>query len=58
MYIDFPDSIVDTPFKGVSEEVFKAFSVAENIDEFYEKKIKDVFEKIIINTENQIDCNL
>ena len=58
MYIDFPDSVVDVPYKGVSEEVFKKFSEAKNIDEYYEKHIKDVFDRIVINTENQIDCKL
>ena len=58
MYIDFPDSIVDVPYKGVTEDVFKKFSEAKNVDEFYENNIKDVFERVVINTENQIDCKL
>ena len=58
MYIDFPDSTLDVPYKDVAEEVFIEFSQAKNVDEYYENNIKDTFERVVINTKNQIDCKL
>ena len=58
MYVDFSGSTVDVPFKGVSEKVFREFSQAKNIDDFYENHIKNIFKRIEINTENKIACNI
>ena len=58
LYIDFQGSSVDTPYAGVTKEMFEEFSNAENIDEYYEKYIKDSCEKIELDTENVVNCRL
>lgn len=56
MYIDFTGSSYDTPYQNVTEEVFKTFSQAHRVDDFYEKKIKGIYEPTKINIENTIAC--
>lgn len=58
MYIDFTGSIVDIPYRGVTEKIFKKFSKAKKIDDYYEAHIKDKFQTVEISTENKINCSL
>lgn len=58
MYIDFPGSTLDIPYKGVTEAVFREFSQAENVDAYYDLHIKDVYPQIERDIENKIDCKL
>ncbi len=58
MYIDFIGSTIDTPYQNVSEEVFKTFSQAKKIDDFYETEIKNIYQPTQINTESTIDCEI
>lgn len=57
MYIDFVGSVVDTPYKSVSEDLFNEFSKAKNIDGYFETQIKDFFEEVTFDLENRININ-
>jgi len=58
MYIDFSGSTEDTPYQGVTEKIFRKFSKAKKIDEYFETHIKDNFKSVQISTENKINCSL
>ena len=58
MYIDFVCSTIDTQYSGVSEKVFIEFSMADDIDQYYDSHINDVFEKVELNIVNNINLNL
>jgi len=58
MYVDFVESTLDVPFQGITEEVFYAFSTADNIDNYYELFIEGKYPRIETMTENKIHCPL
>lgn len=58
MYIDFTGSSLDVPYHGITENLFKKFSQAKRVDDYYETHIKNKFEAVQISTENQISCSL
>lgn len=58
MYINFRGSITDTPYQGVTEDKFRAFSNADDIDEYYKKHIQDVYVEVAMDTENVVGCRL
>jgi len=56
--IDFVGSTTDTPYQNVSEDIFKTFSTALRVDEYYEKNIENVYTPSQLNTESAIDSAL
>ena len=58
MYINFRGSTIDTPYQGVSEETFAEFSKANDIDDYFNRHIRDVHIKVKIDTENVVGCRL
>ena len=57
MFIDFVDSKVDTPYKNIPESLFSKFIESDSVDTFYDEQIKDIFESVQIDSENNFDAD-
>ena len=55
LFIDFVGSHVDTPYKKVPESLFNRFIESDTADTFYDQNIKDVYESVQIDSENNFD---
>jgi len=58
MFVSYKGSTVDTPYTGVSKDMFIGLSNATDIDEHFDAHIKHHCKEVQIDTENVLSCDL
>lgn len=58
MFVSYKGNDVDTPYTGVSEDMFLKFSEASDIDKYFETHIKKTCKEVVLDTKNILNCDL
>jgi len=58
LFVSYKKSSVDTPYSGVTQDMFKKLSKATDKSEYFEMHIKRFCKEIKIDTNNVLSCDL